>query len=142
MGDDIHEYLARHADDLVRQPADRVGIPSVAGPPEREPDLLRSANWLAAALRATGFPSVEVWAAPGASDAKGQVLSHVRGIRAHLAATGREAPAVDLLDEHRDRLGADLVVFSDTMTWHTDHPAVCTSLRGMVSAQLADAGRG
>jgi acetylornithine deacetylase/succinyl-diaminopimelate desuccinylase-like protein len=90
----------------------------------------------------------------GASDAKGQVIAHLWGIRAHLAATGRAAPAVNikvlvegeeesgsahlarLLHEHRDLLDADLVVFSDTLTWRADHPAVCMSLRGMISAHL------
>ncbi|PWR06756.1 peptidase M20 [Micromonospora acroterricola] len=90
----------------------------------------------------------------GGSDAKGQVLSHVWGLRAHLATTGRDAPAVnlkllvegeeevgsphlaELIEEHRDRLDADVVVFSDTLLWRADHPAVCTSLRGMISAEL------
>ncbi len=31
-----------------------------------EIDLLRSANWLAAALREAAFPTVEVWKGPGA----------------------------------------------------------------------------
>src|SRR4051812_46088596 len=122
--------------------------PSVAGVPERETELLRSANWLAGVLRETGFPTVEVWkaegapavyaewcAAPGAptvliyshhdvraakdeqweettpfkavvrdgylygrgsSDAKGQVLAHVWGLRAHLAAAGAGAPTVNI----------------------------------------------
>jgi acetylornithine deacetylase/succinyl-diaminopimelate desuccinylase-like protein len=203
----IDEFLDRHTADLVRELTDWVHIPSVAGIPDREPDLLRSANWLAGTLRATGFPSVEVWnadgapavfaqwcAAPGAptvliyshhdvratkdeqweqttpfdavvrdgyvygrgaSDAKGQVLAHLWGIRAHLAATGSETPAVNLkllvegeeetgsaqlagiLDDHRDRLGADLIVFSDSQNWRIEHPAVCTSLRGIVSAELS-----
>lgn len=90
----------------------------------------------------------------GTSDAKGQVLAHLWGVRAHLAATGREAPAVNLklliegeeelgspnlaalLDEHRDRLDADLVVFTDTMLLDADHPAVSLSIRGMVGATL------
>jgi acetylornithine deacetylase/succinyl-diaminopimelate desuccinylase-like protein len=90
----------------------------------------------------------------GASDAKGQVMAHVWGIRAHLAATGRDAPAVNikllvegeeetgsphlarLLDGHREQLDADLIVFSDTLTWRADHPAVCMSIRGMISAHL------
>jgi acetylornithine deacetylase/succinyl-diaminopimelate desuccinylase-like protein len=90
----------------------------------------------------------------GTSDAKGQVLAHLWGIRAHLAATGRTSPAVNLklliegeeeagspglarlIDEHRDELAADLVVFSDTLLWDADHPAVCTSVRGMLGARL------
>jgi acetylornithine deacetylase/succinyl-diaminopimelate desuccinylase-like protein len=157
-------------------------------------------------LRATGFPSVEVWetdggpavyaewcaepdaptvlvyshhdvraakdeewdeTAPfqpalrdgylygrGASDAKGQVLAHLWGVRAHLAATGRQVPAVnlrvlvdgeeetgsahlrELVRDNRERLRADLVVFSDTLLWRADHPAVCVSMRGTMLAHL------
>ncbi|PFG38957.1 acetylornithine deacetylase/succinyl-diaminopimelate desuccinylase-like protein [Georgenia soli] len=90
----------------------------------------------------------------GTSDAKGQVLAHLWGVRAHLAATGADAPAVnlkllvegeeetgsahlaELLAQHRDRLAADLVVFSDTLLWSADHPAVCTSMRGTMLARL------
>ena len=88
----------------------------------------------------------------GASDAKGQVIAHLWGIRAHLAATGRSAPAVNLkilvegeeetgsahlaalLDEHRPQ--ADLIVFSDTLLWSREHPAVCLSMRGTMLAEL------
>jgi acetylornithine deacetylase/succinyl-diaminopimelate desuccinylase-like protein len=90
----------------------------------------------------------------GASDAKGQVLAHLWGVRAHLAATGRDAPAVNLklliegeeelgspnlaalLDEHADRLAADLVVFTDTMLLDAEHPAISMSIRGMVGGTL------
>jgi acetylornithine deacetylase/succinyl-diaminopimelate desuccinylase-like protein len=90
----------------------------------------------------------------GTSDAKGQVLAHVWGLRAHLATTGRSAPAVnlkflvegeeeqgsthlaELLRERADRMAADLVILSDTLLWRADAPAVCMGLRGMVSAVL------
>ena len=206
MTSQIHTFLRGHRDDIVDELIGWARLRSVAGVPEHEPELTRSANWLAAALRSTGFPTVEVWpvegapavyaewcAAPGAptvliyshhdvraakdefwdetapfepvvrdgrvygrgtSDAKGQMLSHLWGIRAHLAATDRSAPAVnlrvivegeeeagsahlaELIEKNRDRLAADLVVFSDTLTWRADHPAVCTSIRGMVMAEL------
>jgi acetylornithine deacetylase/succinyl-diaminopimelate desuccinylase-like protein len=42
----------------------------------------------------------------------------------------------DLLKRRADRVTADLVVLSDTLLWRADAPAVCTGLRGMVSAQL------
>ncbi|MDG4826167.1 M20/M25/M40 family metallo-hydrolase [Asanoa sp. WMMD1127] len=92
----------------------------------------------------------------GASDAKGQVLAHLWGLRAHVA--DRDAPAVnlkllvegeeetgsahlsDLLDEHE--VSADLIVFSDTLLWRADHPAVCLSVRGMVNAELEVYGPG
>jgi acetylornithine deacetylase/succinyl-diaminopimelate desuccinylase-like protein len=90
----------------------------------------------------------------GSSDAKGQVVAHLWAIRAHLQATGRQAPAVNLkllvegeeeagspslaamLDEHRDRLDADAVLYSDTLLWHAEHPALCTSVRGTLTARV------
>ncbi|MCQ6271072.1 M20/M25/M40 family metallo-hydrolase [Pseudarthrobacter sp. R1] len=41
-----------------------------------------------------------------------------------------------LLEEQADRLQADLVLFSDTLLFREDHPALCMSLRGMLSAHL------
>jgi acetylornithine deacetylase/succinyl-diaminopimelate desuccinylase-like protein len=97
----------------------------------------------------------------GSSDAKGQVLAHLWGVRAHLdqqqagLTTGPgPVPAVNLkciiegeeeggsphlaqlLEEQAARFRADVVVFSDTLLWRADHPAVCMSLRGMLSVSL------
>ncbi|TLM84704.1 M20/M25/M40 family metallo-hydrolase [Pseudarthrobacter sp. NamE5] len=113
----------------------------------------------------------------GSSDAKGQILAHLEGLRAHLhkrsIASGPQtpdalsldagksptlshstAPAVNLkfliegeeeggspnlaklLEEQADRFRADVVVFFDTLLWHQDHPALCVSLRGMLTAKL------
>jgi acetylornithine deacetylase/succinyl-diaminopimelate desuccinylase-like protein len=89
----------------------------------------------------------------GTSDAKGQVLAHLWALRAWLAA-GHDAPPVslkvlvegeeekgsphlaELLTERSDRIGADLVVFSDTMLWAAGAPAVCTGIRGILQAEL------
>jgi acetylornithine deacetylase/succinyl-diaminopimelate desuccinylase-like protein len=200
----LHDYLNEHRAQLIDELTGWIRIPSIAGVPDHEVDLARSANWLSARLKEIGFPTVETWptdtgpavyaewcAAPGAptvliyshhdvraakhdqwdqtppfepalrqgrlygrgaSDAKGQVVAHLWGLRAHLATTGRAAPAVnlkvlvegaeeagspgfaDLLREHD--LAADLVLFSDTLLWHAEHPAVCLSVRGVVAAQL------
>lgn len=96
----------------------------------------------------------------GTSDAKGQVLCHVWGLRAHLAATGRTAPAVNvrllvegeeeaqsthlaqLLDEHPGATAADVVLLSDTVLWRADAPAVCLGLRGSLNATLTVTGPG
>jgi acetylornithine deacetylase/succinyl-diaminopimelate desuccinylase-like protein len=97
-------------------------------------------------------PTVEdgVLRARGASDDKGQLLFHLLGVRAHLAATGRTSPAVTLrlliegeeesgsphfgalLAEHRDRLAADVVVVTDTGMIAEDVPSTVTGMRGMV----------
>ncbi|MFS4507020.1 M20/M25/M40 family metallo-hydrolase [Clavibacter sp. Sh2141] len=94
----------------------------------------------------------------GASDAKGQVLAHAWGLRAHLAERGDRDAAVnlvllvegeeemgsphfaELLDQHADRLACDAVVFSDTLQWKGGDPGVVSSMRGMVSATLRIAG--
>ncbi len=99
------------------------------------------------------MPSVGLYGR-GSSDAKGQVMAHIWGIRAHLNATGRSAPAVnlkflvegeeeagspglrDLLEAKRSRLDAEAVIFSDTLLWRADHPALCTSIRGMLGARI------
>ena len=185
-------------------------IPSISADPECHGDVRRSAEYLAQALRGTGFPTVEVWEtgggpglpavfaewpsddpdaptvvvyghhdvqpvtpvelwehppfeptvvgerlyARGAADDKGQVFFHTLGLRAHLAATGRTSPAVNLkllvegeeesgspnfpalLTEHRDRLRCDAVVVSDTGMWSRETPTTCTGMRGLVEAQL------
>jgi acetylornithine deacetylase/succinyl-diaminopimelate desuccinylase-like protein len=85
----------------------------------------------------------------GTSDDKGQVFFHTLGIRALLAASGRQAPPVtvkllvegeeesgsvhfaDLLRTHRDRLACDAVVISDTTMWAADVPSMCTGMRGL-----------
>lgn len=94
----------------------------------------------------------------GASDAKGQVIAHLWGLRAHLAERGDQGPAVnlkyvvegeeelgsehlaELLVRERERLACDVVVFSDTLQWKDGNPAVVTSMRGMTGATLTVTG--
>jgi acetylornithine deacetylase/succinyl-diaminopimelate desuccinylase-like protein len=90
----------------------------------------------------------------GASDDKGQVLFHVLGVRAGLAASGRAAPPVtlklliegaeesgsphfaELLRRERARLGCDVIVVSDTTMWSGEVPSMCTGMRGLLDAQI------
>ncbi|GGT81952.1 MULTISPECIES: dipeptidase [Streptomyces] len=92
--------------------------------------------------------------ARGAADDKGQVFFHTLGVRAHLAATGRTAPAVnlklivegeeesgsphfrDLVEAHAARLAADVVIVSDTGMWSEDTPTVCTGMRGVADCEI------
>ncbi len=94
----------------------------------------------------------------GASDDKGQVLFHTLGIRACLAAAGQPAPPVTikllvegeeesgsphfagLLRRERDRLACDVIVISDTTMWAADVPSMCTSMRGLVEAEVTVTG--
>ncbi|MCZ9340285.1 peptidase M20, partial [Streptomyces sp. TRM76130] len=75
-------------------------------------------------------------------------------VRAHLAATGRAAPAVTLklliegeeesgsphfralVEEHAGRLAADAVIVSDTGMWSEDTPTVCTGMRGLAECEI------
>ena len=96
----------------------------------------------------------DVLRARGASDDKGQLLFHLLGLRAHLADTGRDTPAVtlkfivegeeesgsphfeELLEAHRDRLACDVVVVTDTGMIAPDVPSTVTGMRGMVAATV------
>jgi len=95
----------------------------------------------------------------GSSDAKGQILAHLEGLRAHLRARARtdgepSTPGVNLkfliegeeeggsphlaqlLEQQGERFAADVVLFTDTLLWREDFPARCVSLRGMLSVKL------
>jgi acetylornithine deacetylase/succinyl-diaminopimelate desuccinylase-like protein len=202
----VRTYIEQHRAAFLDDLADWLRIPSVSAQPDHTADVRRSADWLAAKLKETGFPVTEVWPTPGApavfaewpsgdpdaptvlvyghhdvqpatredgwhtdpfepqivdgrmygrgaADDKGQVFFHTLGVRAHLAATGRTAPAVNLkllvegeeesgspnfralVEANSTRLAADTVIVSDTGMWSETTPTVCTGMRG-----LADCG--
>ncbi|MCW2692020.1 MAG: dapE 2 [Mycobacterium sp.] len=208
--DAVASFVEAHLGDLYGDLDAWLAIPSVSADPARHADVRRGVDWLAAALRSAGFPTVEVWEtaggaglpavfaewpadepgapvallyghsdvqpaeplelwetppftptvrgdqlfARGAIDDKGQVLFHLLGLRAHLAATGRTSPATTLkvlveaeeeigsphfaalLTERRDRLDCDVVVVSDTSCYDRDTPSMCTGMRGLVYCQI------
>ncbi|MGW7359409.1 dipeptidase [Streptomyces sp. NPDC054802] len=90
----------------------------------------------------------------GAADDKGQVFFHTLGVRAHLAVTGRTAPAVNLklliegeeesgsthfralVEQRAERLAADAVIVSDTGMWSQTTPTVCTGMRGLADCEI------
>jgi acetylornithine deacetylase/succinyl-diaminopimelate desuccinylase-like protein len=92
--------------------------------------------------------------ARGASDDKGQLLFHLLGVRAHLAATGRTSPAVHLkfliegeeesgspnferlLRDNRERLSCDVVVITDTGMLGEKIPSAVTGMRGLVACTV------
>ncbi|MFI9719148.1 dipeptidase [Streptomyces sp. NPDC052396] len=203
----VRSYIDTHRAAFLDDLAEWLRIPSVSADPGRAADVRRSADWLAAKLTETGFPTVEIWETPGgpavfaewpcgaedaptvlvyghhdvqpaaredgwhtepfepvikdgrlyargAADDKGQVFFHTLGLRAHLAATGRTAPAVNLklivegeeeigspnfpalIRERADRLACDAVIVSDTGMWAEDTPTVCTGMRGLIDCQI------
>jgi acetylornithine deacetylase/succinyl-diaminopimelate desuccinylase-like protein len=148
---DVRDYIRQQAGGFFEDLKQWLVIPSISADPGHHEDVRASAGWLAAHLRASGFPEVEIWetgsagspglpavfacwpaadpAAPvvcvyghhdvqpvepldewdsppfepaqrdgqllarGASDDKGQVLLHVLGVRACLAAAAATAPS-------------------------------------------------
>ncbi|MFE7773832.1 dipeptidase [Streptomyces sp. NPDC057445] len=204
----VRTYIEQHRAAFLDDLAEWLRIPSVSARPDHDADVRRSAEWLAAKLKETGFPTTEIWEtdgapavfaewpsglpdaptvlvyghhdvqpaaredgwhtdpfepvvkdgrmyARGAADDKGQVFFHTLGVRAHLAATGRTAPAVNLkllvegeeesgsphfralVERHRDRLAADAVIVSDTGMWSETTPTVCTGMRGVADCEIA-----
>jgi acetylornithine deacetylase/succinyl-diaminopimelate desuccinylase-like protein len=90
--------------------------------------------------------------ARGAADDKGQIFMHLKAIEAHLRQNGRlpvnmkvifegeeEVGSVNL-DEfvrgHKARLGADVVVISDSAMFARGVPSICYGLRGLVYFQI------
>ncbi len=211
MSSPERDFVTAHLDDLHADLNAWLRIPSISADPAAAADVVASAEWLAAALRRTGFPVVEVWKtagapavyaewpssddgapvalvyghhdvqpvdplelwehppfeptrvegpdgpelhARGAIDDKGNVAMHLLGMRAHLAATGRDTPVVTvkvlvegeeesgsphfaaLLRERADRLRCDVVVVSDTGMAAPDVPSAVVAMRGLADAEI------
>src|SRR4051812_42189935 len=94
--DDVRDWLEARCDHLLAELIGWIRIRSVLGPPEREVDLRRSAQWLAGTLREVGFPTVEVWPTAGAA------AGFAGG-----AAAGPGAPARPLFNPHRGPAAPD-----------------------------------
>ena len=90
--------------------------------------------------------------ARGATDAKGQLLTHVKALESYLKISGAAPVNVKLLlegeeeisspnlrpfiVEHLDLLRADVAVISDTSMRSIDEPAILHSLRGMTYIEV------
>jgi acetylornithine deacetylase/succinyl-diaminopimelate desuccinylase-like protein len=85
----------------------------------------------------------------GAADDKAGIVAHLAALRVFgddlpvgvtLFIEGEEEVGsdtlVDLLREHRDRLAADVIVIADSGNWDIGVPALTTSLRGLVRADV------
>src|SRR5580692_10529167 len=58
---DVRGYVESHAREFLDDLKQWLTIPSISADPDRHGDVRRSADWLAAHLRAAGFPVAEVW---------------------------------------------------------------------------------
>ncbi|SDK91922.1 dipeptidase [Streptomyces indicus] len=62
----VRQYIEQHRGTFLDELQDWLRIPSVSAQPEHAGDVRRSADWLAAKLKDTGFPVTEIWETPGA----------------------------------------------------------------------------
>ena len=62
---DVRGYVESNAREFIDDLKQWLAIPSISADPDRHPDVRRSAGWLAAHLRAAGFPVAEVWETGG-----------------------------------------------------------------------------
>ena len=67
---DVRGYVTEQAAGFFGDLKEWLAIPSISANPGHHPDVRASADWLAAHLRAAGFPVVEVWET-GTADAPG-----------------------------------------------------------------------
>jgi len=90
--------------------------------------------------------------ARGSADDKGQVFMHFKAVEAHMKQTGRlpvnmrfilegeeEVGSVNLdefIRSHKNELGADVVVISDSPMFARGVPSICYGLRGLVYFQI------
>jgi acetylornithine deacetylase/succinyl-diaminopimelate desuccinylase-like protein len=63
--DGVRDAVERGAEEFVARLAEWLRIDSISADPSNAESVRRSAKWLSDALRATGFPIVEVWETPG-----------------------------------------------------------------------------
>lgn len=90
--------------------------------------------------------------ARGASDDKGQMMTHVKAIEALNAVNGGlpvnvkflvegeeevgGTPFQKYVERYREKLKADVALVSDTTLWDEETPAICLGLRGLIYMQV------
>jgi acetylornithine deacetylase/succinyl-diaminopimelate desuccinylase-like protein len=100
---DVRAYIDTHASGFFTDLTEWLSIPSISGDPARHGDVRRSAQWLAAHLRETGFPVVEVWETGG-----------MPAVFAEWPADDPDAPAVVVYGHH------DVQPVEPLEEWDTD----------------------
>src|SRR4051812_2278294 len=85
----VAQHVDAHREEFLAELVEWMRIPSISADPARADDVRRSAEWLAAAFRRTGFPVVEIWETPGAP-----------AVFAEWPAGAADAPAVVVYGHH------------------------------------------
>ena len=114
----VETYVRTHLDSLHADLDAWLRIPSVSADPLRSADVRTGANWLATALRRTGFPTVELLDTPGHP-----------AVYAEWPAEDRGAPVV-LLYGHHDVQPADPVRSCSPAGPSTTKASCCSTCSG------------
>ncbi|MFC7304972.1 dipeptidase [Streptomyces monticola] len=99
----VRAYVETHRTAFLDDLMEWLRIPSVSAQPEHAADVRRSADWLAAKLKETGFPTTEVWMTAGAP-----------AVFAEWPAAEPDAPTVLVYGHH------DVQPAAREDGWHTD----------------------
>ena len=91
---DVRSYIAQNTGSFFDDLKQWLRIPSISADPARHPDVRASADWLAAHLRATGFPEVEIWET-GTAESPG-----LPSVYAYWPAADPAAPTVCVYGHH------------------------------------------
>jgi acetylornithine deacetylase/succinyl-diaminopimelate desuccinylase-like protein len=91
---DVHDYVEANSGEFFAALKQWLAIPSISADPARRDDVRRSAGWLAARLRGTGFPVAEVWETGDADD------PGLPAVFAQWPAPGPDAPVVLVYGHH------------------------------------------
>jgi acetylornithine deacetylase/succinyl-diaminopimelate desuccinylase-like protein len=97
---DVRQYVDDNAEEFLGALRQWLAIPSISADPARHLDVRRSAGWLAAYLRETGFPVAEVWetGGPGGGDDSG--APGLPAVFAQWPASDPAAPVVLVYGHH------------------------------------------
>lgn len=99
----VRTYTRLHRAAFLADLAEWLRIPSVSAQPEHDGDVRRSAQWLSAKLKETGFPVTEIWETPGAP-----------AVFAEWPSDAPDAPVVLVYGHH------DVQPAAREDGWHTD----------------------
>jgi acetylornithine deacetylase/succinyl-diaminopimelate desuccinylase-like protein len=72
---DARTYVEENASAFLADLKEWLAIPSISADPARRDDVRKSAEWLAARLRTTGFPVTEIWDTGAAADGQPAVFA-------------------------------------------------------------------
>jgi acetylornithine deacetylase/succinyl-diaminopimelate desuccinylase-like protein len=101
---DVRGYVEANARSFIDDLKQWLAIPSISADPDRHDDVRRSAEWLAAHLRAAGFGVAEVWDSPAGG---------LPAVFAEWAAADPAAPTVLVYGHH------DVQPVEPLQEWHS-----------------------